>query len=134
MKAEIGKCVLGLMDPHLPYTRDHDAITPLKGYAQDRFPVECGEDCTREHTELMLKMGTHRSALSKKAVRQLRQEKNDKIVHKYARVLKWGDIKDNIPTKLNISPVEMIPHKSKAYRCILDLSFTFFTEEYVLHP
>ena len=46
--------------------------------------------------------------------------------HKYARVLKWGDIKDSIPTKLKISPVAMIPHKSKAYRCILELSFTFF--------
>ena len=82
----------------------------------------------------MLKRGPQMSALVKKAVRKLHQEMNDKIVHKYARVLKWGDIKDNIPTKLNISPVEMIPHKSKAYRCILDLSFTFFTEEYVLHP
>ena len=82
----------------------------------------------------MINRGAHRSALGKQSVRQLRQETNDKIVHKYARVLKWGDIKDNIPTKLKTSPVAMIPHKSKAYRCILDLSFTFFTEEYVLHP
>ena len=41
-------------------------------------------------------------------------------------MLKWGDIKNNIPTKLKISPVEMIPHKSKAYQCILDLSFALF--------
>ena len=46
--------------------------------------------------------------------------------HKYARVLKWGDIKDNILTKLKISPVAMIPHRSKAYQCILDLLFTVF--------
>ena len=51
---------------------------------------------------------------------------NDNIVHKYARVLKWGDIKDNIPTNLKISPVAMIPQKFKAYRCILDLSLTLF--------
>ena len=41
-------------------------------------------------------------------------------------MLKWSDIKDNIPTKLKKFPVAMIPHKSKAYRFILDLSFTLF--------
>jgi hypothetical protein len=29
-----------------------------------------------------------------------------------------------IPPKLKIGPVAMIPHKSKPYQCILDLSFT----------
>ena len=74
----------------------------------------------------MINRGAHRSALGKQSVRQLRQETNDKIVHKYSRVLKWVDIKDNIPTKLKNLPVAMIPHKSKAYRFILDLSFKLF--------
>ena len=39
-------------------------------------------------------------------------------------MVKWGDIKKNIPPRLKISPVAMIPHKSKQFRCILDLSFT----------
>jgi hypothetical protein len=30
------------------------------------------------------------------------------------------------PPKLKISPVAMIPHKSKPYQCILDLSFTLY--------
>ena len=42
--------------------------------------------------------------------------------------MKWGDIKDKIPPKLKISPVAMIPHKSKPYRCIIDLSFTLFNK------
>ena len=31
VKAAIGKCVLGLMDPQLPYAMDHDTIPLLKG-------------------------------------------------------------------------------------------------------
>ena len=82
----------------------------------------------QEHIELMLQRGPNRSDLAKKAGRQLFQDPADKIAHKYACVLKWGDIKDKIPQKLKISPVAMIPHKSKPYRCILDLSFTLFNK------
>ena len=59
-------------------------------------------------------------------MRQLRQETEDKIKHNYARVVQWGDIKNNLPAKLKISPVAMIPHKSNPFRCILNLSFTLF--------
>ncbi len=35
----------------------------------------------------------------------------------------WDDIKTNHPRQLKVSPVAAIPHKSRAYRSILDLSF-----------
>ncbi len=35
----------------------------------------------------------------------------------------WNDIKDNPPPQLKVSPIAAIPHKSKAFRSILDLSF-----------
>ena len=62
----------------------------------------------------------------KSAVIQLREETKDKVHHGYARVVKWKDIKDDIPPQLKISPVAMIPHKSKKFRCILDLSFALY--------
>ena len=37
--------------------------------------------------------------------------------------MRWDDIKQNPPSNLKISPLEMIPHKSSKYRAILDLSF-----------
>ena len=74
----------------------------------------------------MLERGPHWSATGKAAVWQLRKETEDKIKHNYARVVKWGDIKKNPPKKLKFSPVAMIPHKSKPFWCILDLSFTLF--------
>ena len=36
----------------------------------------------------------------------------------------WDDIKDNPPEELKVSPIAMIPHKSGAFRAILDLSFS----------
>ena len=128
VRETIGKSLLGLMCPNPPYAKDDDSIPLLKWYARDGYPVDCGDDWTQEYIELMLQYGPHRSALEKKAVRQLCQETADKITHKYARMVKWGDIKTNIPTKLKISPVAMIPHKSKPYMCILDISVTLFNK------
>ena len=115
VKETIGKSQLGLMCPQPPYATEHDAIPLLKGYAQNGCPVDCGEDWSLEQIILLLKRGPHRSANCKKAVRQLRQETADKVLHKYARVVKWGDIKENMPKKLKLSPVAMIPHKSKPF-------------------
>ena len=71
VKETIGKCVLGLMNPQPPYVRNHDAIPLLQAYAQDGCPVDFGKDWTKEHIELTLPQGPHRSALEKAAVRQL---------------------------------------------------------------
>ena len=37
--------------------------------------------------------------------------------------MNWDVIKQNPPSNLKISPLEMILHKSRKYRAILDLSF-----------
>ena len=74
----------------------------------------------------MLKRGPHWSANREKSVRQLHQETEDKVNHKYKIIVKWGDIKNDIPKKLKMSPMAMIPQKSKPFRYILDLSFKLF--------
>ena len=122
----IGKSLLGLMCPQLLYAVHHDTIPLLQGYAQDKCPVDCGKDWSREHIDLMPERGPHRSANGKRAVCQLRQETEDKVKHKYAIILKWCDIKNYIPNKIQISPVAMIPQKSKPFRCIMDILFTMF--------
>ena len=121
VKEEIGK--LGLMWPRT-YAEFHRATPLLNSYAKKGCPANCGPDWSLNKILLLLRRGPHRSTLQKAALRQLRKETTEKIKHGYARVVRWGDIKNNIPPKLKISPVAMIPHKSKPYRCILDLSFT----------
>ena len=78
--------------------------------------------------------GPHVSALIPEAISQLRQEVADKVASGQARVVKWDDIKDNPPKELKISPLAMVPHKSKPYRAILDLSFPVALSDKSVHP
>ena len=48
----------------------------------------------------------------------------DKVAKGQARVVLWDDIKDTPPQQLKISPLAMVPHKSRAFRAILDLSLS----------
>ena len=120
VKEEIGKRTL--MHPRT-YAKDHPAAAMLRDYATQGCPVDCGPDWTEDQIVALLERGPHVSAKSKAAITFLRNETKDKIKEDYAIVKRWGDIKNNIPAKLKISPVAMVPHKSKKFRCILDLSF-----------
>ena len=123
VKETIGTC-LGLMRPQSVFAGNHPAIPILRDYALVGCPVDCGPDWTREKIELLLQRAPHRSALSPNTLSQLREETVAKCEQGYARVVRWGDIKHKPPRKLKISPVAMIPHKSKPFCCILDLSFS----------
>ena len=121
LRTEIGK--RSLMVPR-KQALDHAAAPMLLSYAQKGCPVNCGKDWDKEHIIELMTRGPHRSAKSKAAIKFLREETAEKIKGNYAKIVKWKDIKDNIPAKLKISPVAMVPHKSKQFRCILDLSFS----------
>ena len=47
----------------------------------------------------------------------------------YVKLMKYGELKKNIPPKLEISPVAMIPHILRSYGTILDLSFCLRSKE-----
>jgi hypothetical protein len=123
IKETIGKSQL--MFPRT-YAKGHVATPLLEDYATHGCPANCGPNWTRHKILLLLKKGPHQSSKQRDAIKQLRKETTEKISNGYARIVKWGSIKNNIPPQLKISPVAMIPHKSKKYRCILDLSFTLF--------
>ena len=55
---------------------------------------------------------------------QLQAEVTEKELKSHAQVVLWGDIKDNPPKALKISRIAMIPHKSKKFWAILNLSYT----------
>ena len=58
-----------------------------------------------------------------KAIAQLKGEIEGKVKEKQCKVILWDDIKDNPPKQMKVSPLAMIPHKSRGFRAILDLSF-----------
>ena len=67
--------------------------------------------------------GPHRSALSEEAIAHFEAEVKKKVNIGQAKLVAWDFIKGNPPFELKISPIAGIPHKSKQFRSILDLSF-----------
>ena len=121
IKENIGK-KKGLMWPRT-YAMNHQAKELLDTYSEIGCPVDCGKEWSIDHIKAALLHGPHKSAQSKDATKALHNETESKIQNGFAKIIKFGDIKNNIPTNLKISPVACIPHKSKKYRVILDLSF-----------
>ncbi len=67
--------------------------------------------------------GPHCSALSDKAIAHFNAEVEEMVKIGQAKLVAWDSIKDNPPVELQISPILVIPHKSKQFWSILDLSF-----------
>ncbi len=120
MQETAGK--FGLMFPRT-YAKCHEAAAMLEQWANEGCPVDAGEHWTIEQILAALIRGPHKSAYQKGAVEFLRKETVEKCKHGYARVVRWKDIKDKLPKNFKISPIAMVPHKSKLFRAILDLSF-----------
>ncbi len=101
----------------------HPAAELLQRYATLGCPTETGQPWTRDQMQAAIDRGPHISTLEPAAAKQLWLEVLEKVKNGQARIVPWDDIKHNPPPQLKISPVAMIPHKSRAYRAILDLSF-----------
>ncbi len=67
--------------------------------------------------------GPHQSSTSPEALAHFTEESIEKVQAGQAKLVMWDDIKDDPPAQLKILPIAAIPHKSKVFRSILDLSF-----------
>jgi hypothetical protein len=112
----------------------HPAAPLLHEYAEKGCPVDCGPDWTRDQLLAALDYGAHPTADDPIAADCLEKETKDKIERGFARIVTWGELEPNLPKKLKLSPVAMIPHKSRLFRCILDLSFNIKLDHNKLHP
>ena len=101
----------------------HPSASRLVEYAMDGCPADCGKDWELSHIREAVRKGAHVSALYPVARKVLREETMEKVKEGFAKIVKFGDLLRDMPKKLKISPVAMIPHKSRQYRAILDLSF-----------
>jgi hypothetical protein len=63
--------------------------------------------------------GPHASAMDPLAMEQQIKEATDKEKKGQCEIILWDDIKDAPPPQLKISPIAMIPHKSRLFRAIL---------------
>ena len=71
--------------------------------------------------------GPHSSALAPEAITMMHAEVEDKVKEDFAEVIYLDSIDHFLGTeewvKLKIFPLAMVPHKSRKFRAILDLSF-----------
>jgi len=112
----------GLMNPSGP-ALDHPAAPLLADYVKYGCPVDCGPNWTREQIEEALDYGAHPTAKIPEALECLIKEAEEKEKEGFVHILRWGDIKDTVHPLFKLSPMAMIPHKSRLFRAILDLSF-----------
>jgi len=101
----------------------HPAAEILREWATFGCPTQTGRNWTREEMWEAVERGPHRSATTPEALTHFAEEIKEKLRKNQARIVPWEDIKDDPPAQLKISPIAAIPHKSKAFRSILDLSF-----------
>ena len=120
IKESIGK--VGLMWPRT-YAKHHPATPLLQKFSTDGCPADCGPAWTTAQIEAAIQHGPHKSARSPEARSALRHEAQQKVKQGFAKLIKYKDIKDDIPPQLKVSPAACIPHKSRKFRVILDLSF-----------
>jgi hypothetical protein len=112
----------GLMLPR-PEVLTHPAGPNLLPYATDGCPVDCGESWFRQHIEVAIAKGAHASAKAPGAADACRAEALERVAAGSCRLINWVDIHDNIPPNLKVSPIAAVPHKSRLYQMILDLSY-----------
>ena len=100
----------------------HPAAHLLEQYATTGCPSDFGADWTPDMWDAAIEYGNHLSAEQPLAAAALVKETLDKVETGDVTLINWNDIKDNPPKRLKISPLAAIPHKSRLFRAILDLS------------
>jgi hypothetical protein len=101
----------------------HKAAGVLTEWAQFGCPTRTGRDWTLSEIQVAIERGPHQSALEPDAIVHFANKVTSKVNKGQMQVVLWDNIKTNHPRQLKVSPVAVIPHKSRAYRSILDLSF-----------
>jgi hypothetical protein len=102
----------------------HPAASLLKEYATFGCPTQTGKMWMKAEIWEAVAQDPHRSSLLPEAIEHFLLESLAKVAAGQAILVQCDGIKDNPPPQLMIFPIATIPHKSKAFRSILDLSFT----------
>ena len=108
----------------------HEVVELLNDWENFGCPTKTGQEGTIGEIHAAINRGPHKSAIEPDAIANfVEKEVDDKVVKGQVRAVLWDDIKDNHPEQLQVSSVAAIPHKSRAYRSILDLSFVLRLED-----
>ena len=104
----------------------------MQEYASNGCLLSIGRDWTLKELEMATERGPHILALEPDAIAQIQVEAREKEAQGFSKIYLWEDLKKHLPKNLKLSPLAMIPHKSRKYRAILDLSFALMMTGYNL--
>jgi hypothetical protein len=93
-------------------------------WATNGCPTNCGPDWTQDQIKAYLAYSNHTSANSPQAIQAITAETQERIAAGICQAVSWNTIKVNPPPHLKISPLAAIPHKTRLFRLIHDLSFS----------
>ena len=102
----------------------HPAAGKLFEYATKGCPALTGKQWSREMIEQAVLRGPHATAMEPSAMEQFQREAEEKSKLGQCKIVDWESIRDNPPSEMKVSPISAVPHKSRAWRAILDLSFS----------
>ena len=124
-KSNIHVPARGLMYPGR-LAQQHPAGPMLKKFGTEGCPVDIAEDWTIEQLDAAVEYGAHPSAESVEAATALREESMEKVKQGFTKLVPYLDLRQAIiegkKRHTKASPIAAIPHKSRAFRMILDLS------------
>ncbi|HEY9814735.1 MAG TPA: hypothetical protein V6D20_02865, partial [Candidatus Obscuribacterales bacterium] len=103
----------------------HPAGPMLHQYGTTGTPVDIDADWTIDQLDQAVAYGSHPSARAPEAAQCVRDEALEKVKVGYCRVVKWSDMRQALlkgQQHTKISPLAAIPHKSRKFRMLLDLS------------
>ena len=115
----------GLMFPG-PIAQMHPAGPLLQTYGTQGCPVDLAEEWSLEQLDMAVAYGAHPSARTPEAIAAIRQEALEKVDQGFVTLVPWAQLRRDIVAgtapSVKISPIAAIPHKSRQFRLILDLS------------
>ena len=101
----------------------HPAASLLTEHALQGCPADCGEDWSIDKMVAAIAKGPHPTANSQEAAECCWKEAEEKQRSGQALLFKWSSLRKSPPKKLKMSPVACVPHKSRMFRLMLDLSY-----------
>ena len=122
-------------NPHIPsrglmypgrLAQRHPFGPTLKQYGTDGCPVHIMDKWGLAQLDAAVAYGAHPSAETPEATAALRAEALEKVEQGFAKLISWKHLRKLILAghhkHTKISPIAAIPHKSRLFRMILDLS------------
>jgi hypothetical protein len=79
--------------------------------------------------EAAIQQGPHKSALTPESIALIEEDVAYQVRAGYAQVVDWETLKENLPPKLKVSPLAVVPQANRRGRMILDLSFPVLRQE-----